>query len=143
LRVVEPTGHSEDAVQHLALNAVTTLVEETQLGIGEPANPALAIVVEPGGCHPVRAVDASGDVLAARRAHATGAAEGSTLLRDPGRPFRTVLYVGHPVLHRGRRAADEEIGGEPAEIDVTVSRDHLVTHREPPPGERCRRAHLT
>src|SRR5262249_40354461 len=129
LRVIQPSGRAQDSVQYFALHAIAVLVENSQLWLGEPADSALAIVVQPGGGHPVRAVDASWDVLAPCRAHAARPAEAGAFLGGPDRTLRSVVYVGHPIPQAGRCTAGEEIGGEPAEIDVTVGRDHLVTHR--------------
>ena len=64
LAVGEPSRHAEDPVEHLGLHAVAVLVQDPQLGLGEAADSFLAVVVEPGGGHPVRAIDASGHVLA-------------------------------------------------------------------------------
>ncbi len=43
-------------------------------------------------------------------------------------PFGPSVDVGHPVLPGRGRAVDEEVGGEPAEVDVAIGRDHLVAH---------------
>ena len=103
---------------------------DPELGVGEPANAALAIrrrVRWPpsgpsGGCVPGRT-------------------------RVPPSPCRTgdrgwrpsSSSTPAPSVRRSRRAcgpssadgalADEEIGRQPAEVDVTVGRDHLVAHR--------------
>src|SRR5204863_9417988 len=55
-------------------------------------------------------------------------AELSALLRDPAFALRSLLDVRHALAHLGRGLRDEEVGGQPAEIEVAIGGDHLVTH---------------
>src|SRR3989441_979463 len=129
LRVAEPPGDAEDAVEDLGLNAVAILVAQAGIGMGEAPDAAFAVVVEPGGGHAVRAMDAPGHVLAARRAHAAGQAEVGALLRRPARALRAIDNVRHPVAPLGGGGVgDEQVGRQPAQVDVAVGGDHLVTH---------------
>src|SRR6185503_14943548 len=89
LAVGEPSRHAEDPVEHLGLHAVAVLVHDPQLGLGEAADPFLAVVVEAGGGHAVGAIDASGHVLAPARSHATGETQVGALRRGPERSLRT------------------------------------------------------
>src|SRR5262249_62035402 len=96
LGITEPPRDAEDAVEDLGLDAVAILVTQAEIRIGEAADAALAVLVQPGGGHAVRAMDAPGHVLASRRAHAAGQAEADALLRRPARALRTVDDVRHP-----------------------------------------------
>src|SRR5207247_10124712 len=129
LGIAGPPGDAEEAVGDLGLNAVAILVAQAEIRIGEAPDAALAVVVEPRGGHAVRAMDAPGHVLAARRAHASGQAEVGSLLRRPARALRAIDHVRHPVAPLGRGGVgDEQVGRQPAEFDVAVGGDHLVTH---------------
>src|SRR4029453_2288699 len=97
-------------------------------GFREAADPFLAVVVEAGGGHPVGAIDPPGHVLAPAGSHPEGEAQVGALRRGPERALRPVRDVRHPVLPGRGRAVDEEVGGEPAEVDVAIGRDHLVAH---------------
>src|SRR5439155_22907394 len=127
LGVVHAAGGAEDAVEHLGLHAVAVLVLDAQIGIAESPDALLAVRVEPGFGHAVGAVDAARDVFAARRAHAVDEAELSALFRDPAFALRSLLDVRHALAHLGRGLRDEEVGGQPAEIEVASGGDHLVT----------------
>src|SRR4030095_5385990 len=48
LAVGEPPRHAEDPVEHLGLHAVAVLVLYPQLGLGEAADPLLAVVANAG-----------------------------------------------------------------------------------------------
>src|SRR5438874_116161 len=142
LGIVEPAGGAQHAVEHFGLHAVAILVLHPQLGVGEPADALLAVVVEPGGGHAIGAMDLARYVLATGRAHAVDAPEVGTRLRRPHRPPRPVDDVGHALAQGRRSVLREEVGGEPAEIDVAVGGDHLVTHGAcPPGGEQSNPAH--
>src|SRR5262245_63439396 len=75
LAVAHPRARGENAVQGLGLDAVAVLVAQPELRLAEPTDGPLAVLVETGRRHPVRAVDLPGHVLAPRRAHAVGEPE--------------------------------------------------------------------
>jgi hypothetical protein len=79
--VVQPAGGAEHAVEHLALDAIAVLVFGAQLGVGKPAYPALAVLVETGCGHAVGPVNSSRRVHAAGRAHPVHHAEIGAALR--------------------------------------------------------------
>ena len=131
LRVVEPRGGAEDAVDHLGLDAVAVHVLHAQGGIGGPADALLAVFVEPGRGHDVDPIVRAGDVLRSGRADAVHEAEGSAVAAGPVRTVRPVRDVRHPLLHRGRRVRGEEVGRNPGQVDVAVGRDSRVFHGAP------------
>jgi hypothetical protein len=98
LVVVEAAGGAEDAVQHLGLDAVTVLVLEPQIGIGEAADAPLAVVIEPFRRHPIGTVDLARLVEPAGRAHAVHQPEGRALLGDPLRAALAVGGIRHAVF---------------------------------------------
>src|SRR5262245_32864503 len=132
LRIIHPTGGAEDPVENLTLYAVAVLVLQAQLWIAQPANPTLPVLVQTGRRHPVGAVNSAGNVLAPCRAHAARAPEHRPLLRDPRGPLRPVTHEWHPLLPFRGSTGDEEVGREPAEVDVAIRRDELVSHEAPP-----------
>ena len=141
LGIVHASGRAEHPVEHLGLHAVPVLVLDPEVGVGEAADALLAVGVEAGLLHAIRAVDAARDVLPPRRAHAVDASERGALLGGPRGTAGPVRHVGHPVPHRRRRARGEQVGREPAEVDVAVRGDGLVSHRRsllPWPGGRVR-----
>ena len=132
LGVIQPPGGAEDPVEHLRLHAVALLILQAQLRVGEPPDAALAVLVETGRSHAVGALDFARDVFAPRRPHAVHEPEVRALLRHPYRSLGAVGDVRHAVLHRRRGARREEVGRQPAEIDVAVGRDSGVAHIGPP-----------
>src|SRR5262249_50369916 len=128
LGIVHPSGGAENAVEDFRLHAVAVLIFQAQIGIAQPADPLLAVGVEPGRLHAIRAMDPARNVLAPRGAHAVDEPEAGALLRDPALALRPVLDVRHAVAHLGRSLRYEQIGRQPAEIEVAVGGDHLVTH---------------
>ena len=135
LVVLEPDRGTQDAVEHLGLHAVALLVLEPQFGIGRAADALLAVVIEPGRRHPVRAMDLAGDVLPAARAHAVHQPERGTVLGDPLFAARPVGHVRHAVFVRRAGILDEEVGRQPDQIDMAVGRDDVVFHFFHPPCE--------
>jgi hypothetical protein len=110
LGVIEPAAGAEHAVQHFGLHAITVLILDAQVGIGEPADAPPAVLVEPRGGHAIGAMDLAGDVLAAGRAHPVHVTEVGALLRGPHAPVGPVGDVRHALPHLGRGAGREEVG---------------------------------
>jgi hypothetical protein len=135
LVVLDADRGAEDAVEHLGLHTVALLVFEAQFGIGHAADAFLAVLVDPLRGHPVRAMDLTGDVLPAARAHAVHQPERRAVLGDPLFAARPVGHVRHTVFVRRAGVGGEEVGRQPDQIEVAVGRDHVVFHFFPPPCE--------
>src|SRR5213594_742382 len=152
LRIVHPSRGAEHSVEHLGLHTVAILVPQAQVGVGDPTDAALAVLVETRRRHSIGAVDASGNVFPARRAHPAGHAQAGAPVGDPDRPTRPFLRVRHPIFQTRGCPGREEVGREPAEIEMAIGGDHFVFHgRERSSSEltrqvagpRVRRAHVT
>src|SRR6185295_6936093 len=109
-------------------DAVELGVLHPQMGIGHAADPALAVLVEPGLRHPIDAVVLPRDELLARGAHTTDQAERHPVLRGPEGAVRPVGDVGHSVLERRRRVFGEQLRWHPGHVHVAIGRDPRVLH---------------
>src|SRR5262249_17813712 len=83
LSVIQAASGAQDSVEYLGLHAVAFLVLQAQLGVGEPSDASLAVLIQTGGGHAVGAVDFSGNVLAPGRPHAVQQPEVRAFLRYP------------------------------------------------------------
>src|SRR5262249_55535389 len=83
LGIVEAARGAEHAVEDLGLYAVAVLVLDPQVGFGQAADAALAVLVEPHRRHAVGAVDPARHVLTPGRTHAVHHAQVRTGLRSP------------------------------------------------------------
>ena len=128
LDVLQLGRRREDAVNHLGVDAVAIHLLDTQVRIARPANPLLAVVVQPGRRHHVDAQLLARDVLGAGRANAAGDPELDAVLRDPPPLVGPVGHVRHAVLQVRRRLRREQVGGKPDQVEVTVGGDPVVGH---------------
>src|SRR6185503_12121196 len=128
LAVVQPAGRAEHAVEHLGLHAVAVLVLHAQVGVGQAADSALAVLVQPGRGHAVGAVDLAGYVLPSGRAHAVHQPEIGAALGHPLRAVGTGGDVRHALAHGRRGVFGEQLRRQPAEVHVTIGGDHFVAH---------------
>ena len=127
--VVEAIGGAENAVENFRLDAVAILVLETEIRVGQTPDFLLFVIVKPGRSHAVGTVDLARLIFAAGRAHPGVEPERGAVLGDPFPAARPLGDIGHAVLDRGRRVGGEQIGRQPDQIDVAISRNDVVFHR--------------
>jgi hypothetical protein len=128
LGIVEPAGGAEDAIEHLGLHAVAILILHAEIGIGQTADAALAVLVEPRRRHAIGALDLAGHIQPPSRTHAVHVTEVGALLRRPHPAVGPVGHVRHALAQRGRGVGGKKIRRQPTQVNVTIRGDHLVAH---------------
>src|SRR5207245_10172082 len=83
--VVQSRGWSEDAENHLGIDAVTVHVLDAQGGVRRTAETLLAVFVEARRCHDVDPIVLPRHVLLPRRSHTADEPERPTVLRSEER----------------------------------------------------------
>ena len=128
--IVVPQAHRrpEDAVEHLALDAVEILILDAQVRLREAPNPAFAVPVEALLRHAVGTVDLPGHVAPARGPHAVLQTELRAVPAHPVAPLLGLGNVGHAVLQVGTRFVGKQVLGQPRQVDVAVRRNDTVVH---------------
>jgi hypothetical protein len=108
--VTESHTCAEDAIEDFSLNAVTILILQTQLRVGETSNALAAVVVQPGRCHAVGTMNLTRYIFAPGRSHAIGEAETRTILGNPMQTLPPLDHVRHPILKSGGCIGSEQVG---------------------------------
>src|SRR5208282_1830100 len=77
-------------------------------------------------------MDLAGNIFAARRSHSVHQTKLRTVFCDPGLAPASLRYERHSLSKVGARIRGEQIRRQPDKIDMTISRDEFVLHRQIP-----------
>ena len=132
LVVAHSRSDAENAKNNLGIDTVTIHVFDPLIGVARAAHALFAVFIEAGLGHLIDPVVLPRDEFSADRSDAPEESHIYPGLRDPVRTIGAVLDERHAVLQFPLRLRNEQLRGQPRQIEVTIGRDSLVLHRIPP-----------